>query len=205
MQHGRGNAVYLLHGPPGAEADLWWRISVLSDGNDFQAPLGIDLDGDGKPDVSVRHAGSSGELDAGDVLQPFQVGPHAQVEFPDSSEHRLLLAGNRPFSLHADARVSRELGDGRAKLERISQQVRVVSSGGLGRGDYDFSIAPTPLQGLFAGPVKVLQFHEATRQHLASRLNEQGVEAIISYSMDRLDLSSGPGGIQLEVEYRIFR
>jgi hypothetical protein len=205
VQHARGSAVYLLNNPPGVEAGLWWQVSALADDEEVSAPLGIDLDGDGTPELSVRDIGASGELDAGDSLQPFQVGSRASVEFASYIEHRLLLAGNQPFSLYADARVSHARGDGPAGLERITQQVRVSSSGRSGQGGYDFSILPSPIQRLLSGPVKILEFYGASRQFPASRLEEQGVEAIVYYSMDRFDLSAGPGKIELEVEYRIFR
>ena len=179
--------------------------------------LGIDTNGDGIPDRLPIDANSSGFLDAGDRLDPFNLTLSTDLVAADTSAQRsFYLSSRTDFYLSAEARL---LGPGGGlnapeQLDNIGFSYGVTRRGtddGMSfgtnarNGNYIRTIgAVNDLGDLLGTPTRIMEFRQPIRRRNATSLPSQSVRFDYVYGFQGYDLSLGEGHLQYEIEFDFY-
>lgn len=179
--------------------------------------LGIDTNGDGVPDRLPVDSNSSGFLDAGDSMDPFNIGLSTDLVASDTSAQRsFYLSSRTDFYLTAEARLlgATDALNTPAQLANIGFDYDVTRSGtddGMSfgsntrNGNYIRALGNVnDLDDIFGVPTRIMEFRNSIRFRDAVDLPSQSIRFDYVYGFRNYDLSMGEGHLQYEIEFDIY-
>ncbi|MEQ3747073.1 MAG: hypothetical protein ABNH53_12670 [Henriciella sp.] len=184
---------------------------------DQSVVLGIDTNGDGIPDRLPTDSNSSGFIDAGDSLDPFNLTVSTDLVAANTSAQRsFYLSSRTDFYLTAESRLLGTADDlnTQSQLGNIGFNYAVtrngtddgMSFGGDTRnGNYIRSLGNVnDLKDIFGVPTRIMEFRNTIRRRDSDSLPAQSVRFDYVYGFEGYDLSMGEGHLQYEIEFDVY-
>ncbi|MEO0449298.1 MAG: hypothetical protein AAFZ74_03140 [Pseudomonadota bacterium] len=184
---------------------------------DQSAIFGIDTNGDGIPDRLPSDNNSTGFLDAGDRLDPFQVSLSTDLVAADTSAQRsFYLSSRTDFYVTAEARlIGTTDGFNTANLLNNIDFVYDVTRRGVDdsmafgantrNGNYIRRLSNVQdLGDVFGTPTRIMEFSNAIRLRDAVDLPSQSIRFDYVYGFGGYDLSMGDGHLEYEIEFDFY-
>ena len=184
---------------------------------DQSVRLGIDTNGDGVPDRLPTDSNNSGFLDAGDALDPFQLGMSTDLVAADTSAQRsFYLSSRTDFYVTAEAKlIGSDPNFNTANLlnniDFLYGITRQGSDDGMAfgtntrSGNYIRSLNNvSDLSDVYGAPTRILEFRNAIRVRNAVDLPSQSVRFDYVYGFGDYDLSMGDGHLEYEIEFDFY-
>lgn len=179
--------------------------------------LGIDTNGDGIPDRLPTDSNSSGFIDAGDSLDPFNLTVSTDLVAADTSAQRsFYLSSRTDFYLTAESRLLGTADDlnTQSQLGNIGFNYAVTRNGtddGMSfgsasrNGNYIRTLGNVDdLEDIFGVPTRIMEFRNSIRRIESPSLPAQSVRFDYVYGFEGYDLSMGEGHLQYEIEFDVY-
>lgn len=198
-----------------AETDRIAAESVKKTSQTY-ARIGVDQNGDGRPDIRMRDAGETGFLDVGDRFSPFVLDQKVDLAFEEPTvKHSFYITANKPFELAAKLvffEEQRKIGRGWLP-ETLEYRLEVTPSGQDGSIRYGAYAEAAgfncrrqiySLSDLSGGSSTVASFDKAICTVDVSDILEASLRITNCYRFPKFDLSQPSAFIAFGVEYEIF-